>query len=56
MKVATINHSSDFDLNTEAGNRIPQTILTSYETPDIVEVTEFDSTARGAPGFGSSGS
>ena len=49
-----MNHSSDFDLNIDAGNRIAQFILIRYKTPDIVEVTELDSTARGASGFGSS--
>ena len=55
VKVIIMNHSSDFDLKTEAGNRIVQFILTRYETPDIVEVTKLDSTARDASDFGSSG-
>ena len=55
VKVIIMNHSSDFDLKTEAGNRIAQFILTRYETPDIVEVTKLDSTARDASDFGSSG-
>ena len=54
-KVVIMNHSSDFDLNIEVGNCVAQFILIRYKTPDIVEVTELDSTARGASGFGSSG-
>ena len=48
-----MNHSSNCDLNIESGNRIDQFIR--YGTPDIVEVTELDTTARVASGFGSSG-
>ena len=55
MRVAIMNHSSNCTLNIESDNRIAQFIFTRYGTPDIVEVTELDSTARGASGFGSSG-
>ena len=55
VKVVIMNHSSDSDLNIDAANCIAQFLLTRYKTPDIVEVTEFDSTARDAPCFESSG-
>ena len=55
VRVAIMNHSSNCTLNIESDNRIAQFIFTRYGTPDIVEVTELDSTARGASGFGSSG-
>ena len=55
VRVAIMNHSSNCALNIESGNRIAQFILTRYGTPDIVEVTELDTTACVASGFGSSG-
>ena len=55
MKVVIMNHSSDSDLNIDAANCIAQFLLTRYKTPDIVEVTEFDSTARDARCFERSG-
>ena len=55
VRVAIMNHSSNCALNIESDNRIAQFIFTRYGTPDIVEVTELDSTALGASGFGSSG-
>ena len=55
VKVVIIYHSTDFDLNIEVGDKTAQFILTSFESPDVVEVSELDSTARGSGGFGSTG-
>jgi dUTP pyrophosphatase len=37
------------------GDRVAQLILEVILTPDVVEVTDLDDTARGAGGFGSTG-
>ena len=55
MKVVIMNHSTDFEMETVTGNGIAPVVLTRYETPDIIEITELDSTACAASGFGSSG-
>ena len=55
VKVVIMNHSLDFALNIEAGNRIAQFILTRYKTPYISEVTKLDSTTLDSTTFGSSG-
>ncbi|CAN6463324.1 unnamed protein product [Victoria cruziana] len=52
--VILFNHSdSDFQVNT--GDRIAQLILEKIVTPDVCEVEDLDSTARGVGGFGSTG-
>ena len=53
VKVVIMNHRTNFDLNIEVGDKIVQFILTSFESLDVVEVSELDSTARGSGGFGS---
>ena len=55
VKVVIMNHSTNSHLNIEQGDRIAQFILTKYETPDVIEVLEIDSTERGSDGFGSTG-
>lgn len=37
------------------GDRIAQLILEKIETPEIIEVSELDTTVRGSGGFGSTG-
>ena len=54
VKVLMLNHSQE-NLNIELRDRIAQFILTRYETPDVEEVDELDSTSRGMNGFGSTG-
>ncbi|KAF3781477.1 Deoxyuridine 5'-triphosphate nucleotidohydrolase [Nymphaea thermarum] len=52
--VILFNHSdSDFQVN--AGDRIAQLVLEKIVTPDVCEVEDLDSTARGTGGFGSTG-
>ncbi|XP_020263074.1 deoxyuridine 5'-triphosphate nucleotidohydrolase-like [Asparagus officinalis] len=46
---------SDVDFEVKAGDRIAQFIIERIMTPDVVEVEDLDSTARGAGGFGSTG-
>ena len=54
-KIAMMNHSTDFDLNIEVGDKSAQFILTRFESPDVVEVSELDSATRSSVGFGSTG-
>ena len=37
------------------GDRIAQLVFARYETPELVDVTELEASARGAGGFGSTG-
>jgi len=37
------------------GDRVAQLVLEKISTPDVVEVDDLDSTARGNGGFGSTG-
>ena len=53
VKVVIINHSTNSHLNIKREDRIVQFILTKYETTDVIEVLEIDSTERGSDGFGS---
>ena len=53
VKVVIMNHSTNFKLIIEVGDKIAQFILTRVKSPDVVEVNELDSTARGSGGFGS---
>ena len=53
MKVVIMNHSTNFKLIIEVGDKIAQFILTKVKSPDVVKVSELDSTARGSGGFGS---
>lgn len=52
--VLLFNHSDkDFEVN--EGDRIAQLICEKISYPTLVEVEELESTARGAGGFGSTG-
>ena len=53
VKVVIMNHSTNFKLIIEVGDKTAQFILTRVKSPDVVEVSELDSTARGSGGFGS---
>jgi hypothetical protein len=53
-------HKTDLTLSfthrkVKHGDRVAQRILEVILTPDVVEVTDLDDTARGAGGFGSTG-
>jgi dUTP pyrophosphatase len=37
------------------GDRIAQLVFARYETPDLVDATALDESARGSGGFGSTG-
>ena len=54
-KVVIMNHSTDFDLNIEVGDKIAHFILTRFKSLVVVKVSELDSAARGSGGFGSTG-
>ena len=53
--VVIINHSTDLKLNNKVGDRIVQFLLTRFEAPNAIEVSELGSTARGSGGFSSTG-
>ena len=55
VKVVRMSHSTDFNFNIEVGDKISQFILTRFESTDVAEVSELDSTDRGSGGFGSNG-
>lgn len=52
--VILFNHS-DVDFKVEPGDRIAQLIIERVMMPEVVEVLDLDSTARGDGGFGSTG-
>jgi len=54
VMVALHNHSSS-DATVEPGERIAQLVITPYIQGIFSEVSELDSTERGAGGFGSTG-
>ena len=53
--VVIINHSTDLKLNIKVGDRIVRFLLTRFEAPNVIEVSELGSTARGSGGFSSTG-
>ena len=46
---------SDVDYEIKVGDRIAQLIIEVIMTPNVEEVDDLDSTARGSGGFGSTG-
>ena len=54
MRVLILNHSAE-TLNIEAGDHIAQFVLATYETPDIVKVSDLEQTIRASNDFGGSG-
>jgi len=55
VKVILLN-TGDHTVHIKIGDRIAQIVLEMIETPDVLEVDRLDVTARGAGGFGSTGS
>lgn len=54
VKVLLFNHAeSDFEV--KDGDRIAQLVIERIYTPEVVEVQELEESARGAGGFGSTG-
>ena len=54
VRVLILNQSAE-TFTIDAGDRVAQFVLTRYETPDIVEVSDLEQTIRASNGFGSSG-
>ena len=54
VRALVLNHSAE-TFGIEAGDRVAQFVLTRYETPDIVEVSDLEQTICALIGFGSSG-
>jgi dUTP pyrophosphatase len=55
VKVLLFNHAeTDFDV--KKGDRVAQLVLERIYTPEIQEVENLEESARGAGGFGSTGS
>jgi len=52
--VLLFNHGPD-DFAVAAGDRVAQLVLERICTPDVVEVANLEESARGAGGFGSTG-
>ena len=55
IRVILINHDRDAPVTIARGDRIAQLVIQRIETADLVEVEKLSSTARGAGGFGSTG-
>ncbi|MGC9221639.1 MAG: dUTP diphosphatase [Solirubrobacteraceae bacterium] len=55
LKVLLLNTDREQDCLLRAGDRIAQLVVVPIATPNLVEVTELDSTSRGYGGFGSTG-
>jgi len=54
VKVLLINHGAD-PFTIERGERVAQMVIAPITQPDFIEVAELSETARGAGGFGSTG-
>ncbi|KAI1773974.1 dUTP diphosphatase [Hypoxylon cercidicola] len=55
VKVLLFNHHPDADFPVAEGDRVAQLIVERIYTPEVVEVEELEASARGALGFGSTG-
>jgi len=55
VKVLLLNTDRDTTATVQAGDRIAQLVVMAVAAPTVVEVSELSGTARGAGGFGSSG-
>lgn len=55
VKVALHNHSNE-EQTVSCGERVAQLVITPYITAEFTEAEELSETARGAGGFGSTGS
>jgi dUTP pyrophosphatase len=56
VSVLLLNTDTDAIFRAEAGDRIAQLVIVRVESPEVVEARELSDSARGADGFGSSGS
>ena len=56
VRVLLLNTDRDAVFRVEPGDRIAQLVIVRAETPDVVEVQELETSARGERGFGSTGS
>jgi dUTP pyrophosphatase len=56
LKVLLLNTDRKTRCQIAAGDRIAQLVLTTVQTPVVVEVAELSESTRGAGGFGSTGS
>lgn len=55
LHVLLLNTDREKTFSVSAGDRIAQLVIVAHDAPQWVEVDEFDDTARGEGGFGSSG-
>lgn len=55
VKVLLFNHS-EVDFGVKKGDRVAQMVIERIYSPEIVEVDDLEESARGAGGFGSTGS
>ena len=55
VKVALINHSSEFGVEIQKGIRVAQLVFKRHETPAIMLVDDLCDSSRGSGGFGSTG-
>jgi dUTP pyrophosphatase len=55
LRVLLLNTDPEATFTWDAGDRIAQLVITAVATPKLVEVDALTGTARGASGFGSSG-
>jgi dUTP pyrophosphatase len=56
LQVLLLNTDTHERFELAAGDRIAQLVIVAVALPDVQEVAELSATARGAAGFGSSGS
>jgi dUTP pyrophosphatase len=56
LRVLLLNTDPEATFRVQPGDRIAQLVVVRIETPDVVELQELESTARGERGFGSTGS
>ncbi len=56
VRVLLLNTDRDVAFRAEPGDRIAQLVIVRHEAPELVESAELGDTARGAAGFGSTGS
>jgi dUTP pyrophosphatase len=55
VRVLLLNTDRDQEFEVEVGDRIAQLVIVAHAAPDLAEVAELDTSARGPGGFGSTG-
>jgi dUTP pyrophosphatase len=55
VRVLLLNTDRDQEFKVEVGDRIAQLVIVAHAAPDLAEVAELDTSARGPGGFGSTG-